>query len=83
MFWKRMTCRDLVETVTAWLEGTLPPDERARFDSHLARCPECRTYVEQMRLTIRLTGQLDVDNLSAPEQATLLELFRGWRATRP
>jgi anti-sigma factor RsiW len=49
-----MTCQELVELVTDYLEDALTPEERERFEAHLDDCPGCRAYVEQMRVTIRL-----------------------------
>ena len=51
-----LSCRELVELVTAYLEGTLPAGARKRFEAHLAECDGCTTYLEQMRTTIRLSG---------------------------
>jgi predicted anti-sigma-YlaC factor YlaD len=74
-----MTCQDLVELVTDYLEGALPPIERERFEMHLDMCDGCTAYVDQMRQTLRLLGRLTVDDIPAEEQENLLELFRGWR----
>jgi anti-sigma factor RsiW len=76
---KAMTCKELVELVTEYLEGTLPADVRARMDQHLAGCDGCTHYLEQMRQTIRLTGQVREENLSAAQQDDLLRLFRDWK----
>ena len=40
-----LACKELVELVTEYLEGTLPPAERARFDAHLGQCEGCHTYL--------------------------------------
>jgi anti-sigma factor RsiW len=53
-----MTCQELVELVTEYLEGTLPGPDRQRFEEHLAECPHCVAYLEQMRITIGLVGRL-------------------------
>ena len=53
-----LTCVELVELVTDYLEGALSPRERARFDAHLAECDGCQAYVEQMRTVIALTGRI-------------------------
>jgi anti-sigma factor RsiW len=74
-----MTCRELVELVTAWLDGDLPADDRARFDAHLADCPYCRVYLEQMRQTARLLGRLSEDSIDPAARDTLLARFRDWR----
>ena len=36
-----LTCQELVEIVTAYIEETLPEAERQRFDMHLAECDGC------------------------------------------
>ena len=76
-----MTCIELVELVTDYLEGSMPADERARFDEHIAGCEGCTTYLEQFRITIRLTGMLTEEQIGADTRATLLDAFRDWRAT--
>ncbi len=77
-----MTCQQLVELVTDYFDGALPPADREAFDAHLAICPGCVTYVEQMRTTIRLAH--DTKALEQrPEVAALLHAFRDWRAARP
>ncbi len=76
-----MTCQELVELVTDYCEGALSQAEREAFDAHLALCPGCVTYVEQMRTTMRLAH--DTRTLEQrPEVAALLHAFRGWRSAR-
>ena len=53
-----MTCIELVELVTEYLEGSMPAEQRARFEEHVSGCDGCTTYLEQFRTTIRLTGML-------------------------
>jgi anti-sigma factor RsiW len=74
-----LTCRELVELVTEYLDGVLAPAETARFEAHLAHCPECRGHVEDMRLTIRLVGRVTEQSLSPAVEAELVAAFRGWR----
>jgi anti-sigma factor RsiW len=71
-------CQDLVELVTEYLEGALSPGERARFDAHVAECPGCDAYVEQIRATIALAGA-SAGLESRPEISGLLEAFRDFR----
>ena len=78
---EQMTCKELVELVTEYLEGTLPEDLRLRMEQHLSRCSGCTNYLEQMRQTIRLTGQLKEENLSEQQKDDLLSLFRDWKKT--
>lgn len=74
-----MRCNELVEVITEYLESTLPAEDRARFDRHLAKCDGCRAYLDQMRETIRALGHLPPESLSPEAERALLEAFRGWR----
>jgi predicted anti-sigma-YlaC factor YlaD len=73
------TCRDLVELVTDYLEGSMTPTDRARFDQHLAMCDGCRNHFEQMKTTIRLTGRLTEDRITPEAERDLLKIFRNWK----
>ena len=73
-----LSCQELVELVTDYLEGALAPEERARFDAHVAECPGCDRYLEQMRATIALAGA-SADLERRPEVSGLLEAFRDWK----
>ena len=77
---EQLSCRELVELVTDYLEGALAADERARFEEHIARCSGCKTYLEQIRQTIAALGHLPEDGLTPEAERTLLEAFRGWRS---
>lgn len=74
-----LTCKELVELVTDYLEGALPEADLERFESHLGSCPGCKTYVEQFRETVRLAGRLREDDLEPVARDTLLEQFRNWK----
>ena len=73
-----MTCRELVEIITDYLEGRLAPVDRERFETHLIQCPGCRDYLDQMRQTISLVGILSEDNLPPAARDRLLEAFQRW-----
>lgn len=75
-----LTCRELIELVTEYLDGSLPDDERARFDDHLAICEGCMTYLDQIRTTIEIAGSVREEDLSPEAQRELLEAFRSWKA---
>jgi anti-sigma factor RsiW len=77
---EQLSCQELVELVTDYLEGALSPEERERFEHHVGLCNGCRVYLEQMRQTIELAGRLSVESLSADAERSLLEAFRGWRS---
>jgi anti-sigma factor RsiW len=77
-----LTCIELVEIVTDYLEGTLPPGDRSRFEEHMGLCEGCRAYLDQMQETIRLVGRLSEDDLPKGSGEELLQAFRGWKAAR-
>ena len=77
---EQLSCRELVELVTDYLEGALPEEERLRFEDHIGRCGGCKIYLEQIRQTISLLGHLPEQALSPDAERELLEAFRGWRA---
>jgi anti-sigma factor RsiW len=76
-----MTCKELVELVTDYLEGTLPEEVRQQMDQHLSGCDGCTHYLEQMRQTIRLTGLVSEENMTPSQRDDLLRLFRDWNKT--
>ena len=74
-----LTCKELVEVVSDYLEGSMPAERRLLFEEHLAFCDWCQTYLEQMRETIRLTGTLMEDDLEPSARDALLGVFRDWK----
>jgi anti-sigma factor RsiW len=76
---EELSCQELVELITAYLEGALAPSERARFEAHLGFCGGCRTYLDQMRLTIATLGTLPPETISPAVQNRLLAAFRDWK----
>jgi anti-sigma factor RsiW len=80
---KPLACRELVELVTDYLEGTLTRRDRVRFDAHLAGCPHCTEYVAQFRETLRLTGTLRESDVSPEAAAALLDVFANWKNEQP
>jgi anti-sigma factor RsiW len=83
LFTREMACQELVELVTAYLEGSLSRSDRRRFRAHIGECDHCTAYVEQMRLVIEATGGLSEDDLEPTAREELLEAFRGWKEERP
>jgi anti-sigma factor RsiW len=78
---KRMlTCQEMVELVTAYLEGRLDDGARARFEAHVAECDACTLYIEQMRQTIVALGRIPPETVSREAEEELLAAFRSWRA---
>lgn len=77
-----ITCKELVELVTEYIQGTLPEDDRAHFEAHLEICEGCRAYVDQMRETAGAAGRLSESELPPETREGLLETFRGWKRER-
>ena len=77
--YEELSCQELVELVTDYLEDGLPEELRERFDRHIAHCSGCTAYLEQMRATIRVTGTLTPESLSPEAERTLLDAFRDWQ----
>lgn len=73
-----LSCREIVQLVTEYLEGALPREERLRFERHIAICPPCRGFLTQMRATHRLSGEVTAESLSPEAREALLHTFRTW-----
>jgi anti-sigma factor RsiW len=76
-----ISCREVVEIVSDYLEGALAPEERARLETHLAACEPCRTYIEQIRATRRLVAaaEAEAELERRPDRDALLAAFRELR----
>lgn len=74
-----ITCQQLTELVTDYVEGRASMWDRVRFRLHLAVCPACVAYVHQLELTVAAVGHLPPEALDPAMEAELLEVFRGWR----
>jgi anti-sigma factor RsiW len=77
---EQLSCRELVEVITGYIEGTMSASDRARFEAHLEICPYCVTYLEQMRETIETLGELSEESLTPKARDELLTAFHGWAA---
>lgn len=79
---KPLDCNEIVELVTAYLEGSLDLETRARFDEHLLDCDGCENYLQQFRATIDAVGAIPDNETAelAPEfRARLLNAFKDFR----
>ena len=74
-----MNCRQVVELMTEYIEGTLSIDERTRFEEHIAGCDGCRAYLAQMRTARQLARRLADEPISPTIERELLDAFRNWR----
>ncbi len=75
-----MSCKELVELVTEYLEDSLAPSDREQFDAHMSNCVGCTDYLAQMRLTLQLSGRIEEGSLDTAVREELLEAFRDWKS---
>ena len=75
-----ISCQELVELVTDYLEGSLSERDERRFEQHIEACHWCSLYVEQMRVTIRTVGRIEEESISPAARDELLLAFRNWHA---
>jgi anti-sigma factor RsiW len=73
-----MDCNELVELVTAYLDGSLDAETRERFDLHLLECDGCENYLQQFRVTVRALGSVGDEDIAPEFRDRLLNAFRNW-----
>ncbi len=76
---EHISCQEVVELVTDYLETALPPDEAALFEQHLNFCEGCVWYVDQMRATIATVGRITEEDVPPETREQLVTAFREWR----
>jgi len=72
-----ITCQEVVEVVTDYVERRMSPEDVATFEAHLDLCAGCKWYVEQMRITIATVGRIDEADVPDEMRDTLMTAFRG------
>lgn len=75
---RALVCRQAVQLMTDYLEGALTARDRARLEAHLAGCPHCSEYLNQMRVTIEAAGRVTPDDLEPEALGELVTLYRRW-----
>jgi predicted anti-sigma-YlaC factor YlaD len=76
---RALTCHEVIDLLSDYIEGAMSTDDRRRVDEHLALCDGCETYLDQMRESIRLTGMVPKDDVPDEQKTALLSAFRDWR----
>jgi predicted anti-sigma-YlaC factor YlaD len=74
-----ISCQEVVEVVTDYLEGKLSPEDVAIFEAHLAICDGCQYYLDQIRITIATVGRIEDEAVPAELRDTVLGAFRNRR----
>jgi anti-sigma factor RsiW len=75
-----MTCREVVELMTDYLEGALSASDQARFEEHIGGCAGCTAYLEQLRVSVRVLGALAAVPVPEAQRRELVAAFRDWRS---
>ena len=75
----QLNCQEVVELVTDYLEQALLPEMQAQFEEHIAECPGCDTYLEQVQQTIMLLRKLTEQQMFPKTKQELVEIFRIWK----
>ncbi|HXZ04804.1 MAG TPA: zf-HC2 domain-containing protein [Ktedonobacteraceae bacterium] len=76
---KELSCQEVVELVTDYLEQALLPEKQAQFEEHIANCPGCNTFLEQVQQTIMMLRKLSEQQAFPETKQDLLEIFRNWK----
>jgi anti-sigma factor RsiW len=79
---KSIKCREAVSLIGDYLEGGLARRDRRRLEAHLAVCEACSTYLEQMRVTITVTGTVGPEDLSPEALEAILDVFDNYQRDR-
>ncbi len=74
-----LSCQEVVELVTDYLEQALLPEKRIQFEEHIVDCPGCLTYIEQVQQTIVMLRNLAKQPMFPETKQELLEIFRNWK----
>jgi len=76
-----LTCEELTQLVSSYLDGALSERQHRRFEEHVAICPDCQVWIEQMRITTDLLGR--VPAMVIPDEITgdLTSAFANWVGT--
>jgi anti-sigma factor RsiW len=76
---EHISCQEVVELVSDYLEGALPADEASLFEQHLNFCDGCVWYVDQLRTTIATLGGVQEEDVPPETRDKLLTAFRDWK----
>jgi len=75
----KLSCQEVVELITDYLEQALLPETQSQFEEHIATCPGCNTFLEQVQQTIVMLRTLSEQQTFPETKQDLLEIFRRWK----
>ena len=78
---EHISCQEVVELVTDYLDKALPADQAALFEQHINFCDGCIWYVEQIKATAEALGEVREEDVSPEAKDRLMAAFRNWRGS--
>jgi anti-sigma factor RsiW len=76
---EHISCQEVVELVTDYLEGELAADRTSLFEQHLNFCDGCVWYVQELRTTISRLSEIREEHVPPDTRERLLTAFRDWK----
>ena len=76
-----LSCQEVVELVTDYLEGALPAEDAGLFEQHLNFCEGCVWYVDQLKRTVETLGEVREEDVPPEAKDRLMAAFRDWRSS--
>ena len=76
---EHLTCREVVELVSDYLDESLPAEDTTLFEQHLNFCEGCVWYVDQLRATVEALGEIREEDVPPEARDCLMGAFRDWR----
>ena len=74
-----LTCKEVTEIITDYLEGKMSFVDKIRFHMHLGMCRHCREYLKQMKETQKLVGNIPKEEMPEDLHNELLKRFDNWK----
>lgn len=76
-----LTCKNVCDSATAFLEGPTTFRERLSLRFHLLICAKCRQFMEQFKMTIGVSSE--IAEVAAPTDEEIEDLVRQLSAAAP
>lgn len=77
-----LTCQEVLDFLSDYVEGRLPAGEHARMDEHLAVCPPCVDYLKSFEATLAACRSLRASDVAAQLPEMPEELVQAILAAR-
>ena len=78
---EHISCQEVIELVTDYLERALPSEEASLFEQHINFCDGCEWYLDQMRATVAAVGRIEEEEVPPETRDKLLTAFGHWKRT--